>query len=430
MKRFVLLLLVVMLSTAGLVVTFYLVKDHLNVYGGGMAEGLFCGASDKFRLAAARFDCNQVAAHESSWLLGWPLAVWGLAFYIVVAGLALSAVVLRGEDRKAVCAFGAVLCTMAFLFDLYLGTVMVVQIGHVCLNCVATYAINLLLAVFFRLLDKGLTVPLSWARLFPSIRELWRGDDATYYCSIAKSGVWLLSGLAMGVSLNVASRELGEIRQWGESETERFVSKFGKAPDVDMARFSGQPARGPDDAAITMVLAGDFQCNVCRSLANHVERIAARLPFGVRTVYVNSPISSLCNPAIGDVGHADACWLAEGGECAAAQGRFWEYHDFLYERVPHPQVSKAVVLARLSEIGLDEVQWQSCMTRGEARTAVQSDIALCGELGLTATPSVVINGYLKRGSFFPWMLERVIGKMLARDVPRLPSEIPSGDSTP
>jgi uncharacterized membrane protein/predicted DsbA family dithiol-disulfide isomerase len=411
-RRAVFLFLVLVLSIAGVVVSAYLVRDHLAVYSGGVAEGLLCGAAGRADLAGGRFDCGQVAAHESSWLLGWPVAVWGLGYFIVVTALAVLAIILRGPDRKAVCAWGAILCTLGFFFDLYLGFIMVMHIGSICLNCVATYAINLLLAILFWRLGRGLKVPLSLSRLFPSVRALIRGDDAAYYCGVTKSGVLALTALAVSVSWYRVHGDLSQIREWGEKETDRFLAKLGTPPDVDMARFAGQPTVGPADARLSVVLAGDFQCNFCRSLANHVERLRKAAPDRIRLVFVNSPISSLCNSAIGDVGHVDACWLAEVGECAAAQGKFWDYHDLLYKNIPHAQVSKTNVERRFSEIGLDADRFRVCMESGVGKAAVTADIALCGELGLTATPSIVINGYLKRGSFFPWMLDRVIRTML------------------
>lgn len=407
MKRAVLLASLPLLSAAGLGLSIHLFSSHLTVYGGGVSEGLFCGG-------AGRFDCNPVAAHESAWLLGFPVAGWGVVYFILVAGLSVTACLLRGPDRKAACAFGTMVCVLAFLFDLYLGFVMVTQIGHVCLNCVATYAVNLLLALAFWRLDRGIGEPLSWWRLLPSIRLLRRGSEADYYRTVLKAGLSGLTIAAACVALYVMLLPLREIRSYGRREIAAFLSRLKEPPEIDMSRFDAKPSIGPADAAVTAVLVGDFQCSFCRSLATSMESLRRAYPDKMRVIFVNSPISAACNPAIRENVHADACWLAEAAECAAAQQRFWEYHDFLYRRVSLPAASKQTVLERLSQIGLDRVRFLDCMENGSSAEAVAADIALCAELGLTVTPSVVINGHAKRGSLFPWMLREIVLRVLAR----------------
>ena len=287
------------------------------MYGGGLAEGLFCGAS-------ARFDCSRVAAHESSWLLGLPVAVWGLLYYILMIGIAVSAVLLRGADRKAACAVGALLAGMGLLFDLYLGVVMVAQIGTVCLNCVATYAVNLALAVLFWRLDRGIAEPLSWGRLLPSARGLRSGEEADYFRNVVKAGLAGLTTVAMAAVLVSVLEPLRQIQSYGKAEIEAFVAKLSGPPQVDMSRLDGQPTLGPADAALTAAVVGDFQCNYCRALANHLERMREADPGRIRLVFVNAPIDGQCNPAITGQSHDDACWVAGAGVCAAEQGRVWE----------------------------------------------------------------------------------------------------------
>ena len=406
MRRVVLLVLVLILPVIGLVITVELVKSHLTVYGGGLADGLLCGGGD------GRFDCNAVAAHESAWMLGLPLAVWGLLYFIAMTSLGVGAIVLRAEHRKAFCAVGALIATAALLFDLYLAYVMVTKIGSICLNCVATYAVNLGLALTFWRLGRGVPVSLRWRRLLPSWAALRAGPDAEYYCTVIKSGLGLVTLVAASLSLHTVLKPLGRMQAWGEQETQRFLDKFAGEPAIDMARFEDQPSIGPAEAELTAVLVGDFQCSHCRSLAGSLERWRRSYPERIRLIFVNSPVSSLCNPAIPKVFHEHACWLAEAGECAARQGRFWEYHDFMFHKLPLPSAHRETVLARLEEIGLDVDRFHACMESGDGKEAAAADIALCRELGLTATPSLVINGHAKRGSLFPWMLRRLMKTVL------------------
>ena len=138
LRRFVWTILPLLLSAAGLAVAIVLLREHLMVNEGGVAGGLFCGGG-------GRFDCSAVAAHESSWLFGRPLAMWGVLYFILLTALALAALMPSRADRALARRVALVLTVASFGFDLWLSWVMVARIGAICLNCVATYVINFLL---------------------------------------------------------------------------------------------------------------------------------------------------------------------------------------------------------------------------------------------------------------------------------------------
>src|SRR5438093_432859 len=121
------------LALGGLSLAMLLIREALTVFQGDVAGGLFCGG-------AGRFDCNVVAAHPSAWMLGAPVALWGLLFYVAVAGLAIAASTLTAGERAAAASAGLVLSLAALIVDARLAYVMLTQIGAVCMNCVATYA--------------------------------------------------------------------------------------------------------------------------------------------------------------------------------------------------------------------------------------------------------------------------------------------------
>src|SRR5437867_13268639 len=91
--------LALVLALVGATISLVLLREHLTVFEGDVAGGLFCGG-------AGRFDCNTVAASPSAWLLGFPLALWGIAFYAAAGALAAMAWRLpeaeAAADRKSV----------------------------------------------------------------------------------------------------------------------------------------------------------------------------------------------------------------------------------------------------------------------------------------------------------------------------------------
>jgi uncharacterized membrane protein/predicted DsbA family dithiol-disulfide isomerase len=383
-----------LLALTGAAIAAVLVREHLEVTEGGLAKGLFCGG-------AGTFDCGQVAAHESSWLLGLPVALWGLGYYLVAIGLALAALVLRPQERAAAASLGALLALTALVFDAYLGWVMVTQIGAICLNCVATYGINLLLALAFWRSERVQGVAADPRALALS----WRGQ-------FGKIAIALLVAVGLVAAGVLTWNPLHDLETFAREETLEFLAKTHQPPEIDMTRFAGLASRGPADAPLTIVVAGDFQCHFCRALSSHVERLRLESPRRVRVVYLNSPVSSVCNPAIKENSHEDACWLAEVGECAALQGKFWQYHDYLYHHLAQPQVTRANVESRLAAIGLDPARVRACLVDGTARTALAREIALANQLQLVEVPSIVINGHARRAGVYPAMLRTVVHVML------------------
>src|SRR3954451_14867881 len=81
-------------------------------------------------------------------------------------------------------------------------------------------------------------------------------------------------------------------------------------------------SQGPDDAPVTLVEFGDFECPHCGRAYPIIKEVQAALGDQLRFVFRNFPIST---------SHPHAERAAEAAEAASAQGRFWEMHDTLYE---------------------------------------------------------------------------------------------------
>jgi protein-disulfide isomerase len=79
---------------------------------------------------------------------------------------------------------------------------------------------------------------------------------------------------------------------------------------------------GPQNAPIVLVEYGDYQCPYCGAAYPIVKKVQKELGDRLRFVFRNFPITN---------SHPQAQWAAETAEAAAAQGKFWEMHDYLYE---------------------------------------------------------------------------------------------------
>ncbi|HWO83030.1 MAG TPA: DsbA family protein, partial [Solirubrobacterales bacterium] len=134
--------------------------------------------------------------------------------------------------------------------------------------------------------------------------------------------------------------------------------------------------RGERGARLELVMFGDFQCPFClgaQSVLRRVrERLGDRLLFGFRHL----PIPER---------HPLAPLAAEASEAAAAQGRFWDYHDALF--AAQPKLSPETVFAVAADLGLDAERMRSEVDSGAHRGRVERDLASAEASGATGTPT-------------------------------------------
>jgi NhaA family Na+:H+ antiporter len=146
--------------------------------------------------------------------------------------------------------------------------------------------------------------------------------------------------------------------------------------------------RGDREAPLELVMFGDFQCPFClgaQSVLRRVrERLGERLVFGFRHL----PIPER---------HPLAPLAAEASEAAAAQGRFWEFHDALY--AAQPKLSRETILEVGGELGLNVERITAEIDAGAHRDRVGRDVASAEASGATGTPTFFVNGKRHFGAY-------------------------------
>jgi protein-disulfide isomerase len=94
--------------------------------------------------------------------------------------------------------------------------------------------------------------------------------------------------------------------------------------------------------------------------------------------------------------HADAQLAHEAGQCAGAQGKFWEYHDALFA---NQRALKAPQLKQYAaDLELDTAAFNACLDTGEFRKSVQQEHAAGQAAGVTGTPAFFVNGRFLNGA--------------------------------
>jgi NhaA family Na+:H+ antiporter len=168
--------------------------------------------------------------------------------------------------------------------------------------------------------------------------------------------------------------------------------------------------QGPTDALVTLVEYGDYQCPHCRLVYYNIRELQARLGDQLRYVYRHLPVSSM---------HPDAQLAAEAAEAAAAQGKFWEMHDKLYQNDGLDRIS---LIRYAEEIGLDVERFRGDLEEREFAEDVQDDFSGGIRSGVNGTPTFFLNGERYDGAWDLESLAELVQKPLGVRVRLLTQE--------
>src|SRR5262249_44602136 len=168
----------------------------------------------------------------------------------------------------------------------------------------------------------------------------------------------------------------------------RIVDRLQPPPVLRLhVSGSGTAIRGPADASVTLVEFSDFHCPFCKRVQPTLAELLKTYPDKVKLVYRDLPLDGL---------HPQARGAAEAARCAQDQGKFWEYHDVLFDQAPKASVEDLKRYAR--KVGLDAEKFDSCIFQSTHHDAVQRDIDEATRLGLMGTPAFFINGRFVNGA--------------------------------
>ncbi|HEY3306333.1 MAG TPA: thioredoxin domain-containing protein [Candidatus Binatia bacterium] len=178
-----------------------------------------------------------------------------------------------------------------------------------------------------------------------------------------------------------------------------------KAPPVQRLEISAQgaPFKGGEKAPVTIVEFTDFHCPFCKRALATLAEIESKYSDKVKIVFRDFPIDQL---------HPRARSGHEAARCADEQGKFWAYHDKLFDNAPKTSLEDLKGYAK--QVEMDVPAFEKCVASGKYKAAVQNDIDEGARLGVTGTPAFFINGRLVSGAQPFESFARVIDDELAR----------------
>jgi protein-disulfide isomerase len=139
--------------------------------------------------------------------------------------------------------------------------------------------------------------------------------------------------------------------------------------------------QGPAEAAVTLVEYGDYECPYCGAAYPIIKEVQERMGERLRFVFRNFPITT---------SHPHAEQAAEAAEAAAAQGRFWQMHDLLYEN--QQRLGDEDLRAYAGQLGLEVEPFDQELAEHVHAPRVREDFMSGVRSGVNGTPTFYING--------------------------------------
>jgi len=165
-------------------------------------------------------------------------------------------------------------------------------------------------------------------------------------------------------------------------------------PQNTQINIDDSPYLGNKNAKITIVEFADFRCPFCGRFFQDSEK-------QIITNYVNTGKAKFVFKHYAFLGQ-ESVWAGEAAECAKEQGKFWEYHDWLFNNQASESdlvyYSKVNLIKYADKIGLNTSQFSLCLNSDKYSEQVKADLRQGQSAGVTGTPTVFINGKVVIGA--------------------------------
>ncbi len=181
--------------------------------------------------------------------------------------------------------------------------------------------------------------------------------------------------------------------------------------DSSVINLSAKPFVGGENAKVVIVEYSDFQCPFCARSAAALKKINEEYGSKVKIYFKHFPLDKNYNPLLSYQIHPLAGRAAVASEAAAEQGKFWEYHDLLFEN--QGVFDDDSLISYAQALGLDVEKFRRDTNDTKIIARVTKDVEEGNKLGINATPTIIINNKKVIGASYD-DLKRIIDEELAK----------------
>jgi protein-disulfide isomerase len=180
---------------------------------------------------------------------------------------------------------------------------------------------------------------------------------------------------------------------------EAKISLLLAPPRAPVTLTKDDPIRGDVNAPVMVVEYADYECPYCQQDQPVLDKIEAEYKGKLAFVFKDSPLPM----------HAHAEKAAEAARCAGLQGKYWEYHDLLFQ-------TKELEISQLKEaartLKLDGAAFDKCLDSGNQAEMVKETLKEAAKFQVQGTPTFFINGRFFNGGMTYDEMKKVIDEEL------------------
>lgn len=318
-------------------------------------------------------NCDTVSQDPSAIFLNVPVAFWGCLGYAFF----LTSLMLFRTKRNIISGW-AILCLAAGFFSLisiFLALVSSFYVHSYCLMCIVIYGINFMLLL------------LTWMAQqrfgFGSFISTLKLDVAHLNEKRGKAFLVVFSFIVLSLTTTFFYPKYWVLPTFPENqEIEHGVTD------------EGNPWIGAQNPVLTIVEFSDYMCFQCGKMHSHLRRLVSQYPGKIRLVHRHYPLDHLSNPFVKEPVHNQSGMVSLLAIYAQEQDKFWQVNDILFREAREKKLISFSVVAK--ETGLDFSDFQE-MINDRLIIRLAGDIRDGAKLGISATPSFVIEGKLYTG---------------------------------
>jgi hypothetical protein len=167
----------------------------------------------------------------------------------------------------------------------------------------------------------------------------------------------------------------------------------------------GAPWVGAENPTVTIVEFTDYMCFQCRKMHFYLRQLVAKYPDRIRLVHRHFPMDQAYNPIVAEPFHAGSGKMAMIAIYAQAKGQFWKVNDFLFDIAGEKKDFNSRIIAQF--MGVEKKEVVAALDNQKLRLWLKHEIAVGLDLGITGTPTYVVNGERYLGNIPAEILKQV-----------------------
>jgi len=166
---------------------------------------------------------------------------------------------------------------------------------------------------------------------------------------------------------------------------------------------------GDQNAPVTIIIYSDFQCPFCEKFFKETESV-------LREKYIKTGKVKFIYRDFAFLGQ-ESFWAASAARCAGEQGKFWQYHDYLYNSQRGENqgaFSRDNLKSFAAALGLEKEKFSTCLDSEKYTDSIQQETKAGGEAGVQGTPASFVNETLYAGALPVTTFTQIIDNELSK----------------